>query len=428
MRPRRVLPKTYVEPILFLHRWGAIKTEDRELGLDLQVLARLLDMECPSYSLITLEEKIVELIQLHHWERDPLIHQMRIRYILSNKNSKAAPGWKRDMIAHLALFGRVRRADHRFFVFSGNSQLPLPGPANGKLSIGPCFPFTPWGRRGWDWLRSLERLYDCGEYQAVVNAYILHEAPTRSHSLPSRERWDFVAARLEYSLRRHVLRMPIALFPLKPLSELDKLSRRRSLSRTHIRAMFADKPKWIIDDEAPVNPQTPRPRHACANCAQNTHRTAICQSRCGYCNSHDHMADNCGMKPTNRCKCRPFPQFHRASECRIQCSRRCGAPDPPGTYKHMKAMLCSHRCCMCGTKGHSGKQCSLKRCPCGAEHLTQDCRWKVECIVKGCNFYLCHLHCRECGTKKEKGAENAFVGRTCQACLKNGVPVSAKAP
>lgn len=430
MRPRRVPPKIYLDAIWLLHGVGPIKAEDRELGLDLQVLARLLEMECPRDFFITLEEKIVEFVQLHYWERDPLIHQMVTSHIIRDRNPKTAPGWKRDMIAHLALFGRARRADHRFSVFSGNSQLPLQGPANGKLSMGPCCPVTSWIKRGLlEWPDKLQTEAERQEYLAMLNIGILHKASPRSQSLPNGECWDVVASCSSYYYHRKCgCNIPIAVFPLKSLSALDKLSRRRSLSRTHIRAMFVDKPEWIVEDSAPINPRTPRPKRACANCAQYAHETAHCPSGCGYCNSDEHEAPDCIMKSTNRCKCRPFPQFHRASECRVQCSRRCGAPDPPGTYKHMNAILCSHRCCMCGTKGHSGKQCSLKRCLCGGEHLTQDCRWKVECVVKGCNFYLCHLHCRECGVKKGKGAENAFVGRTCQACLKNGVPVSAKAP
>jgi hypothetical protein len=350
-----------------------------------------------------------------------------------NQAPPHAPGWKKDMVAHLALFQRASLTQHRYSIFSGNSRLPYDiGPQNAKLSIGSCFLAVPWKKDGLRWPRKLRKEAKCSGYLTMPRSTALHhQAPRWSQSLPAAEgAWGISSSAAPKDERRAGAYMPfVAFFPLKPLSELDKLSRRRSLSRSHIRAMFTDKPEWIVgkDTISGDEPQT-RLRHACANCAQYTHLTKNCPSNCGWCNSSEHKASRCTLKLTNRCKCRPFPQYHRSSECHVHCSRRCGSPYPPGNFKHKSAMRCSHRCCMCGLKGHSGIRCTFKRCPCGEKHLTQDCRWKVECAIKGCFYYLCRIHCRECGKEKAEGPENAFVGRTCQACLKNGIPVSARAP
>ncbi|KAI0196036.1 hypothetical protein EV127DRAFT_418022 [Xylaria flabelliformis] len=371
---------------------------------------------------ITIQQAIIELVQIHYFEGDPLVHQAKKVFTYRDRDPETAPGWKRDMIAHLALFQKALLLQHRYSVFSGSSQLSCNnGPQNGELSLGSCFVVLPGAGH-----RAVRRL----SFSMMAKSNHLHhhhQVPKRSQSLPNLESWGIAKPSLEYS-REPKSEIPyLAFFLRKSLSELYKLSRRRSLSRSHIRAMFTDKPRWIVEDSNSRN-RRPRCRYPCSNCAQYTHETKNCSSNCGYCGSDEHRARNCTMKASNRCKCQPFPQFHRASKCHIQCSRRCGSPHFPGNYKHLNAMLCSHRCCMCGIKGHSGTKCSLKKCPCGEQHLTQDCRWKVECSGKGCNYYLCSLHCKECGTKREKGSENAFVGRTCRNCLKNGVSTSARAP
>lgn len=323
------------------------------------------------------------------------------------------------MIAHLALFQKALLVHHRLSLFSGNSRLSCnDGPRNGRLSLGSCFVALPWAEQ---LTAKRSRLS-----ATVKSNKIHHKIPKRSQSLPNLECWDVERSSPKCCLRVATLKSDVScvtFFPHKPLSELDKLSRRRSLSRSHIRAMFTDKPEWIVE-----NTKSNNHKHPCSNCAQYTHKTRNCSSNCGYCNSSEHRARNCTLKASNRCKCQPFPQFHRASQCHVQCSRRCGSPYPPGNYKHINAMMCSHRCCMCGIQGHAGVKCSLKKCPCGEQHLTQDCRWKVECSAKGCYYYLCSLHCKECGVKREKGSENPFVGRTCQSCLKNGISTSARAP
>ncbi|KAI0489774.1 hypothetical protein F4859DRAFT_462173 [Xylaria cf. heliscus] len=448
MNPRRISPSTYLKVDHHPGSFGPVKSRDRELGLDIQVMCRLLHMEWPTsnpfmtptfvapgtaffelarmmqtleYTVkqITIQEAIVELVQTHYFECDPLIHQAKNTFTYRDRDPKSAPGWKRDMIAHLALFQKAFLLHHSLSIFSGNSQLSCDtGPRNGKLSIGPCFIALPWAEQ-----MAVRR----SSLSMTVKSVLHRGAPKRSQSVPNLEGWGIERSFPNYH-RRAAREVPYAaFFPHKRLSELDKLSRRRSLSRSHIRAMFTDKPEWIIEDSSP-NSRQPRHKYPCSNCAQYTHETKNCPSDCGYCNSDEHTARNCTLKASNRCKCQPFPQFHRSSECHVQCSRRCGSPHPPGNYKHINAMLCSQRCCMCGIRGHSGTRCSLKRCPCGEQHLTQDCRWKVECSAKGCDYFLCSLHCKECGIKRDKGSENAFVGRTCQNCLKNGISTSKRAP
>ncbi|KAI0548763.1 hypothetical protein F4679DRAFT_291621 [Xylaria curta] len=444
LNPSRISPRTYLKVGINPSGFGPVKSQDRELGLDLQVMSRLLEMEwsacvailapayvtpvAPFYQLIgmrwalrytrnpiAIQQAIIELVQIHYFECDPLVHQAKKVFTYIDRDPETAPGWKQDMIARLALFQKALLLQHRHSVFSGSSQLSsYNGPRNGELSLGSCFVVLPGA------VKTVRRL----SLSMTKSNTLQHQAPKRSQSLPNLESWGMKKPSPVYSQKTESEIPYLAFFPRKPLSELYKLSRRRSLSRSHIRAMFTDKPEWIVDSKSPRS----RCKHPCSNCAQYTHKTKDCPSNCGYCNSEEHRARNCTLKASNRCKCQPFPQFHRASKCHVQCSRRCGSPYPPGNYKHLNAMLCSHRCCMCGIKGHSGIKCSLKKCPCGEQHLTQDCRWKVECSAKGCHYYLCSLHCTECGMKREKGSENAFVGRTCQSCLKNGISTSARAP
>ncbi|KAI2628346.1 hypothetical protein GGS21DRAFT_527543 [Xylaria nigripes] len=419
--PRRVSPFTYNKKRKCLPGFGPVKSQDRELGLDLQVLWRLLQMEWPDDMAVTLQEIIIKLVQTHYLLRDPLIRQAFKSHLYSDFSRENEPGWKRDMISHLTFFQKAFSVSHRYSVFSGHSLLSFDdGPWNAKLSLGSCFLAVPWVRYGPNWPPSLwEEAKQSGYLTVPKFSTLHHRTPPRSQSLPAPGSWGIGSSSTYEEGEWDLSYVPF--FPLKSLVELDRRSRRRSLSRSHIRAMFTDKPEWIIDDVPSA-----RAKHPCSNCAQYTHATKDCPSKCGYCNSGRHRARNCTLKPENRCKCQPFPQFHRSSQCHVRCSRRCGSSHPAGTYKHINAMLCSHRCCMCGMKGHNGRKCSLKKCPCGQQHLTQDCRWKVECMVKDCYYYLCHVHCRECGTKREKGSENAFVGRTCQTCLKNGISVSGR--
>lgn len=188
----------------------------------------------------------------------------------------------------------------------------------------------------------------------------------------------------------------------------------------------------------------------CANCNSTTHLTADCVMSCGHCGApnpdmedkyknldrfsqlarksddapskagqhdHRHLAPDCPVSRNNRCKCGPFPAYHVAAKCSVPCSRDCGNPHPPGHFKHRNAMGCKSRCCMCGMRGHSGTQCKLRRCRCGGEHLGQDCCFHPECRVKGCDRFLCGVHCLSCGVDRARLEEGVgFVGRRCPAC------------
>jgi hypothetical protein len=429
---RRVSPRTYLNEIgQSPQGFGPFKSQDRELGLDLQVLWRLLRMAWPDDMTVTFERRIIELVQGHYFKCHPLVHQAIRSLGDRTEDPRTASGWKQDMVSHLALSRQAYSVHHRYSVFSGSCQLPFDhGPRNAKISLGPCFLAVPWADHGPKWPRSLKKEARRSGYLTMPkSSALVHETPSRSQSLPAEGSWGIASSCPKYDRQADGVLPYAAFFPLKSLSELDKASRRRSLSRSHIRAMFTDKPEWIIPDASTNSPRAPLEKHhPCSNCAQYTHATKNCPSYCGYCFSSEHKAHNCTLKAGNRCKCRPFPQFHRASQCHVRCSRRCGSPYPPGHFKHINAMMCSHRCCMCGIKGHSGRKCSLKKCPCGERHLAQDCRWKVECAAEGCDYYLCSLHCRECGKKRGRGSQNAFVGRTCQDCLKNGISISARTP
>ncbi|OTA78792.1 hypothetical protein M434DRAFT_242412 [Hypoxylon sp. CO27-5] len=397
-----------------------------KLGLDIRDIFRSTE-----YS-TKLGRFILGLIERHYLESDPSV-RMWLKFSHRNRSNampKHAPGWKKDMVEHLKGLQFTSRAQHHYSLYSGGHYLSIDAPPNVQFSINPCFvgpswfsmfrlPFPPDPARK----RKAIRKPTCELPLSHIEC-IHRGRPRRPFSVPPAGSWGSAGLEgLNSSSRQEKW---VIYFPRRPLSELDKLSRRRSLSRTHIRAMFTDKPKWHYTE--PAGKQAPKATaHPCANCAQYTHHTKHCPSPCGYCNSLSHKASACPVKVTNRCKCQPFPQFHTALECYVRCSRRCGCPYPPSHFKHKNAMLCSYRCCMCGVKGHSGRKCSLKKCPCGEQHLTQDCRWKVECAAKGCNLYLCHLHCRECGKKKDKENKDCFVGKTCQDCLKNGKPVLAKA-
>jgi hypothetical protein len=316
----------------------------------------------------------------------------------------------------------------------------------------------------------------------------------------------------------------MVLFPRLPVSELDRRSRRRSLSRSHIADMFDSDYNYLLvpdpkeqaqqeetpsgADAAPTPPTqrevpdrqhvsappAPEPKPTCANCASPEHGLKECLEPCGYCGApnpncfetsfetrpplsgsqqllidhhrktglplniyleravlniltgemimrngnnavdddfedprnpcevygagkhgNPHTADACPVPWQSRCKCVPFPQYHVAARCRVRCSRDCGNGHPRGGNKHRNAMTCRSRCCMCGIRGHSGKECRLRKCRCGGHHLGQDCTFKVECAVKGCDRFLCGVHCRSCG-----GTQKPFVEWRCATCRGEG--------
>jgi hypothetical protein len=256
------------------------------------------------------------------------------------------------------------------------------------------------------------------------------KASNRSSSLPAPGIW----ARASYTIppgfmptannsdTKHYASL-IFRFPARKYSELDKLARRRSLSRSHIRNMFKNPP--VEDSAEGATKQHDNKLTPCSNCGGRDHKPKPkeCPHGCGHCGKKNHLAAQCPVKQSNRCKCKPFPR-HVASKCQEQCSRRCGNPFPPRHNKHLNAMTCTFRCCMCGKKGHAGKQCSFKRCQCGQQHLTQSCRWKVECPAARCDRYLCGLHCAGCGKKRDRSVP--FTGGRCRECLENSEPVRAR--
>ncbi|KAI1801071.1 hypothetical protein F4811DRAFT_535902 [Daldinia bambusicola] len=444
MWPKKVKSVVYEKIFEGDVAFAQIKGRDRELGLDMQVLSSVLKTDhsvelryvhlwCPGappeplrWCLSagpspTVGKITLGLVERYYLESEPTIRAW-LRYLFRSQSSfltASRPAWKEDAKRHVKGYESVTRTDYCYSLFSGGHRFRINTPYDLELCIDPLFvsvlkfQLLPKSAQAYDQPKNSARK------KHLVNARFVREGrPQRSSSLPAFHTWNTAALNIEGVV--------IIYFPHCPLSELDKISRRRSLSRTHIRAMFTDKPK-VFEKPSRKRPKG-KPESLCANCSQyRNHRSSACPMGCGYCNSSAHKAHTCPTKASNRCKCMPFPQYHTAFDCDIKCSRRCGCPSLPGSSRHKNAMLCSYRCCMCGANGHSGRKCSLKKCPCGENHLTQDCRWKVECPAQNCSFYLCHLHCRECGKKKDKASKEQFVGRTCQECLRNGKPVSAKA-
>ncbi|KAI1386048.1 uncharacterized protein F4822DRAFT_304155 [Hypoxylon trugodes] len=447
MFPKRLKAEVFNKPCERGSPFSKIKSRDRDFGLYMQILYRLLKTDY-NWTLdelftahggvfimvhrirehdVSIQDVLIGLIERHYLESNPSM-RIWIKHHRSfcSKPDKYGPGWDKAKVSRLRKLDQAAKTHYSHLVCSGGHHLPINSSSDVQYSIDPCFI----GLRLIDLIRHAKGFNSTYTARATRKT-AKTEPPTlgsvrrgkqkRSCSAPTRGQWSIAAIEGELD-EMDTRERWLIYFPRRPWSELDKLSRRRSLSRTHIRAMFSDKPKWVVK-EPPKSKVQGEIKHPCANCAQRTHLTKNCPSSCGYCGAASHKASNCTIKTTNRCKCRPFPQGHTSGECYVRCNRRCGHPQPPGHFKHKNAMLCSYRCCMCGAKGHSGRKCSVKKCPCGERHLTQDCRWKVECPAKGCSFYYCHFHCRECGKKKDKGSKDKFVGRTCQDCLKNGEPV-----
>ncbi|SPN98486.1 uncharacterized protein DNG_01531 [Cephalotrichum gorgonifer] len=217
-------------------------------------------------------------------------------------------------------------------------------------------------------------------YTTVKDAYV-HPWMGRNVECDAMAPESYLRQRLSFD--QHL--MPLYV-PCPPLSEVDHRTRRRSLSRRHIARMFHSPSRisGCLPGPPPPQPADPSPPAAAG--------------------------------------CLPFPVYHTAKNCPVVCSRACGARLRPGHAGHPRAMTCRSRCCMCGIRGHTGKECRLKRCRCGEQHLGQDCGWKPDCRVDGCDRYLCGVHCRECGS-----TERPFVGWRCAACLGNGEPAGGRA-
>ena len=460
MKPRRVKGKLYLQETSMASPFMEVKARNREFGLDLQVAGRMVltrwntelvsgyqseDVDwrkdihiapwyhCRNRSAIEfqafpiLDEIIYGLLQRHFLEKDPALQPFLewMERLSSLPPLDYSSGWKKDTIEHLRVLQPNLMMQHRLQIYSGGHPFSTHGQTKPVFLIEPYLVMLrshSFFQHLYGSLHRVIKILRAGGDPRPSSHLPLHnitflgrDRPRRWHSLPpSGTRcsvvWD----------ERYIL------FPRRPLSEIDKLSRRRSLSRSHIRAMFRDRSPIVRDEDMAQSQGTGRPGNRCKNCTRPNHVTAKCFSNCGYCNSKAHKADTCPVKPINRCKCQPFPQFHTVSNCFVRCSRRCGSPYPPGHFKHKNAMLCSHRCCLCGLRGHNGRKCNLQKCRCGERHLTQDCRWKVECPAKSCDRYLCTEHCRECARTRNKELKEYFVGMTCPQCLQNGIPVTPK--
>ncbi|KAH9231060.1 hypothetical protein K456DRAFT_54874 [Colletotrichum gloeosporioides 23] len=154
----------------------------------------------------------------------------------------------------------------------------------------------------------------------------------------------------------------------------------------------------------------------CKNCRSPYHWTQDCQDACGHCGQPWHACYDCESIPRNRCKCRPYPQRHLVKKCEVLCTKECPKTekDEPGSEYHRNAIMCKARCCMCGLLGHAGRDCHLKECRCGRDHLTishdPDRR---KCVVEGCPRWFCTKHCQKPECKVELKTLRA---ETCHSC------------
>jgi hypothetical protein len=483
--PQKVKPWVFDRELIYPPTFASVKAQDPTLGMDLELVRKMLhtEYECdiitprpameynplrylfclqsgirlhsgqlfprkrraPSYRVTCprIDDQVQDLVQRHYfealypdtvmWLRDQCALISRLYGDPSSdesddeqddSGSSSMDAWKNREISHLRSLQICSWAQQANFLFSGRDIRPHHGPVGASLN-GVCLAIT------YDEDRFvLPSWSDVMTYLPVLDV-VLH-ASTDRLALATRQRrsqsqplpQDYSAAKVFTGKRTRGLRCYEAIFRRIPLRELDRRSRRRSLSRRHIADMFRSvhnhQMTRFADDENPhTNWRRKRTYGArCANCAMEGHKSERCwYQRCGYCNSSEHLAQVCQIAKRNRCKCSKFPTFHIAADCKLVCARQCGNPWPVGHFRHRNAMMCESRCCMCGLKGHSGKQCNLKKCRCGGHHLGQDCGWHPTCRVKDCGRYLCGLHCRECGSM-----EKPFVGFRCSSCLTNSQP------
>ncbi|KAK1561515.1 uncharacterized protein LY79DRAFT_675490 [Colletotrichum navitas] len=144
--------------------------------------------------------------------------------------------------------------------------------------------------------------------------------------------------------------------------------------------------------------------HPCRNCLDLFHRTDDCQHPCGHCGQDWHAVTACTSSKRNRCRCRPFPQRHLAKRCPVMCNP--GECPAPHSGPLVTAMMCKSRCCMCGIPGHAGRDCHLKTCRCGHQHLTiGHMPMDRQCAVFDCPRFFCTRHCQACRTEMDKAAK-----------------------
>ena len=425
--------------------------------------------------------------------------------------------WFNDDIEHLKGFrDQVSRQDN-FPLYDGGSFLPsmrrpMDRDANGQRGSRPGRNHLHWALTSYRsprdppfsqpvQRRDVNRLITrAGCFSSVAHQPDDYdkprERPSRQRRRPTSEPppGSFAGAFLPHFGTESTADRPLnIMFPRMTLSQLDRRSRRRSLSRSRIAEMF----DWQLDltqiergtpergraaasgshnatdqgtQPVPGMSASTRKKHKtsgpCNNCGETSHTILACTAPCGHCGApnprkvqppprppkvrkqypsrtapeydsdsssstssngestrarhpprgigkhgNHHLAPDCPVPRTSRCKCVAFPTYHVASRCTVRCARACGNTAPRGSFNHRNAMTCRSRCCMCGLAGHSGRDCRLRRCRCGGAHLGQDCGWKVECPRSGCPRFRCGMHCQDCGE-----AARPFVGGRCAAC------------
>lgn len=461
--PKRVKPSIYARKVLgFPHKvYSMIKQQDKALGLDIKVLDDMLRTEAIGQNgklglgLLTGNEHhnceaILGVIQRYYMENlNPAFSQWLLDETVkaSEPHHTAVRGTRRkrsiplggDEARHLKSYSSARTTQQKLQVYSGPNSMLVSGRPIRTTSDRAHLDDPPMHPQGDVYIRPPEYWFPEARHNYDA-AFKLNSSGlgrprlTRSQSLPPPGTREYAALQ-DYApdYWRSIS------FPRLSLREIDRRSRRRSLSRRHIVDMFVDRPSTvqrlnidsIVGEICPIHIDLidfPRSdtTATCENCGLPFHDIAHCISRCGRCGTEIHYEGirpnvlECKVPKSSTCKCAPVPNFHQIDDCRIKCSRRCGNPYPPGHFRHRNAMLCKARCCMCGVFGHCGKDCRQKQCGCGGAHLGQDCGWKPTCRAKGCPRYHCKKHCRECG----KQGEGPFVGGYCEPCLKNSEPVA----
>ncbi|KAI0133008.1 hypothetical protein BJ170DRAFT_680878 [Xylariales sp. AK1849] len=180
MFPGKVKRRTLHQKVAVQFGFGPIKSEDRELGLDLQLVEKMLLSEWDKYmdfrdileppiflieKLIRhvrasktedtdqfisgllvgplvprLHEMVLGLVQRHYLEvTDPslrmLLGHMKSYHIRPTPNPP--PGWKGDMIEHLKSYKPSSMMHQRYQVFSGGFQPPANRPGEMEFSVDP---------------------------------------------------------------------------------------------------------------------------------------------------------------------------------------------------------------------------------------------------------------------------------------------------
>ncbi|KZL78942.1 major facilitator superfamily transporter [Colletotrichum incanum] len=159
-------------------------------------------------------------------------------------------------------------------------------------------------------------------------------------------------------------------------------------------------------------------KHPCRNCLDRFHRTEDCGQPCGHCGQDWHTVDACTSSKRNRCRCRPFPQRHLVKRCPAMCNP--GECPAPHAGPLVTAMMCKSRCCMCGIPGHAGRDCHLKTCRCGGQHLTVvHMPMDRQCAVVDCPRFFCTRHCQVCRADMAKARDD----EACQQCQTKRQPI-----